>query len=410
MKIKWPDSEGDFYKINDGKIVEIVNSGEVDKLFYEYANKFHIASGVLVDHLLEKPDIRKLDTYFFAVAYLYRHSIELILKAIGFKYIVDLKDKKQFIKETHHNLLELMNRILPYITKFTEKNKNAFEWLETYFDDINNIDRESDSFRYPFGISIERDWFDNKKFSIHPVFSEQIHIDLIMFANKLETAFELFESIYQDILEEVTDYKEYNPIFIEEGGDYYSQCVVGYGYNKWKHYPYVTAYKESAEYMHGLMLENSSMIENLFMPMCYLFRNSIELSIKQLLFEECSFSTQEALKIFNKKKHSIQSLWNAIKNEIEEHANAPEDDTTIEDVSKYIKQLHSVDASADRFRYPTNKHMNLHFKKKKKLDLTNVCDFFLELASFISAATDMISAHNEWKAEMEAEYSSYYDY
>ena len=36
-----------------------------------------------------------LDINFFGLAFLYRHSLELLLKAIGFKYIKDKKDRKK---------------------------------------------------------------------------------------------------------------------------------------------------------------------------------------------------------------------------------------------------------------------------------------------------------------------------
>ena len=79
----------------------------------------------------EHPDIGKLDTYFFSIAFLYRHCIELGLKATGYEFILDM------------------------------------EWLRKYLADLSQKDRDSDSFRYPFHIVWEPgDWEYEGKFSI----------------------------------------------------------------------------------------------------------------------------------------------------------------------------------------------------------------------------------------------------
>lgn len=53
------------------------------------------------------------------------------------------------------------------------------------------------------------------------------------------------------------------------------------------------------------------------MPMCYLYHNAVELNLKRLIIEDINLSKQDAIKILNKKKHSILGLWNSIEFEIE---------------------------------------------------------------------------------------------
>src|SRR5699024_5095056 len=119
------------------------------------ALKFKKSGNVLTQYLLKKFDITELDTYFFSIAFLYRHSIELILKAIGFKYIINLDERRIFIKDTFHNLLNLLETVSPYIRGHITQNEEGYIWLKEYFIDIDNIDKESDSFRYPFRITTE---------------------------------------------------------------------------------------------------------------------------------------------------------------------------------------------------------------------------------------------------------------
>ncbi|MCT4507516.1 MAG: hypothetical protein N4A48_01935 [Tepidibacter sp.] len=417
--MKWIGTNADIYKIDSGKIIKIENNNDLGILLKLYAEKFQLSAYKLTEYLLKSASISKLDNYFFAVAYLFRHSIELILKAIAFKYISNIEDRSEFLKRTKHNLHNLLLEIRPYIESDIRVDEDSFCWLLELFRDINDIDRESDSFRYPFGISTKKDWLGNKIYSIHPVFTEQTHIDLVKFGNKMLIAYKILDSLYKDTYGEYKRDEELKPIFLEEGGSYYGQSVVGYKYNFKEYYPYVKAYTNSAKYLYELISNDDTLKDFLFIPMCYLYRNAVEISLKETLFEECSFELQEALKLMNKKKHKVLGLWNLIKDEIEEHANPPKGDKTAENAFKYIHQLNSIDGGADLFRYPFSKNLNVYFKKKHKFDVDNVNDFFEELLSFLSGINGMMSAHNEimaeikaeWEGEMRAEMSSnYYDY
>lgn len=416
---KWPIDSPIFNKINNvEKLIVVKGNTDLKEEFFNYAFMFKKSAHILTEYLLEVPDISKLDNYFFSLAYLYRHSLELILKAIGFKYIWELEYRKNFIKDTFHNLSLLLNTVYPYIEECIEKNREAFHWLKSIFEDMNDIDKESDSFRYPFGITVSKkdNFFDTKKhFGIKVFFEKQTHVNLIAFAEKMEAAFDILESYYSQSSAKNDDFKEYSPIFLEEGGSYYGQSVLGYSYSRNKFSPYVKAYTESAEYLYDYMSNNKDSKETLFIPMCYLYRNSIELAMKEILFEECSYNFQDAIRLINDKKHSILGLWNSIKSDIVKHSNAPKEDATIDNVEKYINQLHNIDGQSDKFRYPTNKYLDLHFKNARRFDIENVVKFFGELASFFSGVYMMMSAQNEWLAELKAEYksdeySSYYDY
>ncbi|MZQ74563.1 MAG: hypothetical protein GT589_00195 [Peptoclostridium sp.] len=407
MRFKWPTANADFFKVIGDNTVSLKNNDNLEEEFYEYGLKFKKSAHVLTEYLLGKTDISKLDIYFFAVAYLYRHSLELVLKAIGFKYIVSLECRKTFLKDTFHNLSEILLYITPSIQELIEKDLEGYKWLKSYFNDINTIDKESDSFRYPFSIHVNKvkDGLKTRKtFSIKPVFDKQTHIDLVAFANKIEVAFDLLEEIYKEKYVESTSYQNYSPFFIDEGGDYYGQSIVGYTYNAERFCQHVKAYTESPQYLYNMMCENTQLKDILFIPMCYLYRNAVELSLKEILFEECSYGLQEVLGHISKKKHKVKGLWNLIKTEIEEHANEPEDDVTLIDVENYITQLNNIDGTSDKFRYPADKHLKLHFIDGKKVDVDNVNDFFEQLLSFLSAVDLMMAEHNEWKAEIEAEY------
>ena len=58
-------------------------SGNVSENFSKFGDVFFKAAHVITEYILERQRIGELDCYFFPVAYLYRHSLELKLKAIA---------------------------------------------------------------------------------------------------------------------------------------------------------------------------------------------------------------------------------------------------------------------------------------------------------------------------------------
>lgn len=143
------------------------------------------------------------------------------------------------------------------------------------------------------------------------------------------------------------------------------------------------------------------------MPMCFLYRNAVELGLKRLIIEDSHINSFKALRIVRKKKHSILGLWNSIADEITEYADAPEDDTTLDDSQRYIETFHNFDQSSDLFRYPCNKNMEPFFLDKKKFDVENVASCFEELCNILNGVDGMLSAVKEYETEMASSYDYY---
>lgn len=83
-------------------ILKLVVPKDISLAFKEYSYNFFTAAHLIGSYLLETnlTDISKLDTYFFSLAFLYRHSIELLLKAIAFQQIKTTDDRAAFVKDT----------------------------------------------------------------------------------------------------------------------------------------------------------------------------------------------------------------------------------------------------------------------------------------------------------------------
>lgn len=401
-KIDWFDKHSKY-------VVKIPAPTDLAEALFKYSEDFFEAAHIITEFILyaEHPDIGKLDTYFFTIAFLYRHCMEVGLKAIGFQYTNDVEERKEFVKQTRHNLFEILSVVKAKSDLI--RSDEEIEWLKKYFDDLSKFDRESDSFRYPFHIVWEMDeWEWKGKFVIKSIFNEQTHIDLVKFANKFEAAYEIIKRWYLKETDEAVEWKELEPIFIERGGYYYAQSVVGYKYSRVDFYPYTKAYLETANYLKWYMkketdLNNLDCKDHLFLPMCYLYRNCVELSLKSIWFEEMGEDFQIKCKLILDKKHSIEGMWKKIKPYLLEYSRGTEEAEYIEVIEDYCKQVHKIDSDANKFRYPMANSMQVYFSQNKRFDFINM-GFFEALNNILDGIDSEINNMNEAKAEMEAEY------
>jgi len=377
---------------------------------FEYAEYFYEAAHKITDFILNMnhPDIGKLDTYFFSISFLYRHCMELGLKAIGFQFIQNEDERKRFVKDTCHDLFSILSVIENKIP--IARSREEVEWLKKYFYDLSQKDRESDSFRYPFQLIWEAEnWEYEGKFVIKKIFNEQTHIDLVKFANKFEAAYEIISLWYKKESEEAVEWRKLEPIFIETGGYYYGQSVVGYKYRRDDFYPYTKAYLETANYLKWYMknetdLGNTDWNERLFLPMCYLYRNCVELSLKTIWFEEIGEDFQTKCKLMMDNKHSIEGMWKKIKPYVLEYAKDTDEPEYIEVIEDYCMQVHKLDSDANKFRYPMAKSMQVYFPENKRFDFMETGDFLEALNNILDGIDSALSHMNEILAEMEAEY------
>ena len=300
---------------------------DFSKTLFEYAEYFFEAAHKITEFILsaEHPDIGKLDTYFFSIAFLYRHCMELGLKAIGFQSIQEKDQRKKFVKDTRHNLSVILSVIEEKAS--STRPEEEMEWLRKYFTDLSQKDRESDSFRYPFHIVWEPgDWECEGKFSIKKIFNEQ------------------------------TD------------------------------------------------LGNSDYNERLFLPMCYLYRNCVELSLKTIWFEEIGEDFQTKCKLMLDNKHSIAGMWKKIKPYVLEYSSGTDEPAYIEVIEDYCMQVHTIDGDANKFRYPMSNGMQEYFSLNKRFDFMETGDFFEALNNILDGIDSELNYMNEVRAEMEAEY------
>ena len=397
MDIKWPKPNMNFYKKATDPFNEIIiqNSGVLEDDFLRYANNFYEAALHIMNKLIgsesKNTTIAELDLWYFALIYLYRQSLELMLKANIFDLVKNDKDRKDIIGDVRHDVGAAFNKIIEVSGLDISNNDNA-KWLQTFLNDISRIDRESDMFRYPFGNNLRI------------LFEKQTNISLEITYLNFGRAFNILGEFYQTKQITNKEYQKTEPKLVVEGGSYYHQSVVGYKYYQRAFHPYYRSYEECANYLAEVIKDKCK--DHLFMPMCYLYRNAIELGLKRILIEDSHIETEKALKICKKKKHSILSLYNSIEPEIRAHNTGSS--TILDDVYKYINSFHTIDITSDKFRYPCDNNLQIHFQDETELDIDNVSSCFEELINFLDSVSMMLSYEKEIEAEIAAEYASEY--
>lgn len=122
-----------------------------------HADAFKQAADMIVTSLSEgRHDPSPCDVFFFPIAYLYRHAIELLLKdAIGYDAIrlCVIPHSEQLDKILYsHDLYSLWNQLKPAIDEvWPDSEADSTSAAERGISQFHQLDRSGQAFRYPTG-------------------------------------------------------------------------------------------------------------------------------------------------------------------------------------------------------------------------------------------------------------------
>lgn len=394
----------DEFDVKSKYIVNLIKPNDYSKALFEYSEYFYEAARIITEYILydSRKDIRKLDTYIFPITFLYRHCIELGLKAICFQTVQEQEERKILIRNTRHSTIKLFEEAERL--GLSTRKMNELEWLREYLYDLSQKDKDSDSFRYPFHIYKSHDWEAKGEYIIRRIFDKQTHIDFVKFVNKFIAAYEIIDKWYKHEEVPAKEWKQLNAIFIECGGDYYSKSVVGHEYGRDDFYSYTRAYMECANYLKKYMKDKTDLCdeeckEHLFLPMCYLYRNCVELNLKAILFEELDLDFQKKCKLMCENKHKIIKLWSIDKACILDYFRKTDKEECLVYVDNCCKELNRIDKEAITFRYPFSKDLKPNFSKNKRFDFWETGEFFEAMNVTLDWIDAIVSDINEIKKE-----------
>ena len=146
-KIVWPSSKDRAFRAfaapHDGGRATAMVSGRPS--LYDMAHGFRVAANQLADRLDSNGS--EPDVVFFPFAYLWRHYLELELKAL-LLVTVEYFGKGNVPKSPHHRIAEYWAELGPYLEQVAdyEGNKESFEVVDKVIREFAGYDPDSFTF------------------------------------------------------------------------------------------------------------------------------------------------------------------------------------------------------------------------------------------------------------------------
>lgn len=160
--------------------------GNTGTQFFGYYSGYKDAADVLVDKVLSEGDSFSLDRLIYPIVFLYRQSLELLLKHIFIEYAdMSRDDTIRTIKSVSHNLISIWNKVKPLLEKVLRDDpaKDKISWLNSVIIEFDEHDRNSFNFRYPITRNGDR---------IH---SEHQYIDYPNLKDEMNNVYDFLETI-----------------------------------------------------------------------------------------------------------------------------------------------------------------------------------------------------------------------
>lgn len=145
--------------------------------FAELARYYLESANALIDRTVD--DTSKLDVYIYSAVFLYRHSVELLLKELIWMSNFILGKGKTFPQ--HHKLMDLWrslkNNATSLLTSDFPLSGEEVQYVEKTIEEIIKYDPESDAFRYPFDKKMQRPHSDVYQVNVKSLYERfnQIH-------------------------------------------------------------------------------------------------------------------------------------------------------------------------------------------------------------------------------------------
>ena len=388
----WVKENKSFYDCDNGVVITWKRKYDED-LYQMSKDFFSCAYRVTEDIVQEVHNIVKYDMWFLPCVYMFRQSIELILKALVARRIDKRHEFEVALSDDKHDLAKLFNRYIDSIDGLyiTEAEKI---WIQKYLDDIELVDSSSTLFRYPF-----KDEFISRY--------NNDFLDICEMGNSLLNAYAILSKEYNGIADD-SIYEietERDCKFLIFASDGFGNCQLwdspwGDGFHK-----QVEGYSDVAEFIYEKYKNESN--QNQIFPMFFLLRNAIEISLKRLLFSKVIHGVDLKKIRRTRNSHSLKELWNAVNDMVRSYANEHGEDLQYLDyLESGILELDDVDKKGDVFRYPFNYNLQYRFDGQR-LDVDNVFDFMAGIFNILDGCSGMLTEIADYEAEMLYEMQTY---
>lgn len=372
-----------FWDIEDSNfLVKIKWSKEPEKDYSELAdNYFKCAYKICNEVVQSGHDNIKSDMWFLPSVYMFRQSIELGIKALICRTISSNKRIQEIFCKFKHDLSSLFE-----LYKKSEENYlEHFElsWLEDYLDNLEEVDKKSDLFRFPFNDEFLKRYRNQ-------------FLDVCSMGNNLWQSYSLVKKcLDKGNKSSIIEFdKNRAPKFLKFATDGIGNCYLWESITSDGFHKQVVGYSEAAQFLF-CKCDNISNEQKTY-PLVFLYRNLIELSLKRMFYKNVEHGVLKYNKI---RSHILyKDLWKNVKPMIEYYAGEREDVSLIDVVGKQLEDLSGIDKEGDMFRYPTS--FSLEYKFNKEIvDLKNICKYMQTIFNFLDGCDCQLSEISDYELE-----------
>lgn len=219
------------------------------------------------------------------------------------------------------------------------------------------------------------------------------------------------EEIWREIDAQILRMKE--PLFTSKAApdpDWYMNACLHISGGNWD--IYAMGYKRAGDILVQYVADNNWGHDFLVYPIAFLYRQYLELRLKELIFVSSRLLDQDARIL---KTHNLVSLWRQARPNIE--AVWPDSETKgqLNAVEDRLKELCDIDSGSYAFRYPedgkgtTTLTGMVHINLKQLRDVIQGISHILDgssigMGEYLNAKHEMMA---EYRAEMSREYGEY---
>lgn len=180
--------------------------------------------------------------------------------------------------------------------------------------------------------------------------------------------------------------------------DWWNNACLNYIHDGWS--LYAIGYKEAADILVAHIVENQRYQDTLVYPILFLYRQYLELAIKNLIRNGRKLQDiNEAVPT----GHKIHDLWNTCEKLL--NVISPDDSVEeIKQINRLISEFCSVDPTSTAFRYPEDKEGKPSLPGMTHINIRNVCDVINKISAILNGADAQISEYLSAKSDLAGEH------
>lgn len=194
------------------------------------------------------------------------------------------------------------------------------------------------------------------------------------------------------------DPQDYEPVFASDHDWHCNACL------NWTDDAlelYVIGYKHAADNLVAQIVNGDPYQDALVFPICFLYRQYIELRLKEIVKSGRSFLDENGS---FPQHHKIQNLWNLVVTIINKVFSEDSEPLDLSIASHVITEFSKLDPGSFTFRYPIDKSGKNPLENIRYINVRRLANYINAFADTMDVASTGISVYLDHKREMISEY------